>query len=89
MPLQIPTKELNDMDSYRRLEEARRCSNKELTITREFLEGVRSLKEYATLGKGETFQYVSGVPGMAYNPFVNEEARDSYFDFQQAVILNF
>ena len=26
---------------------------------------------------------------MAYNPFVNEEARDSYFDFEQAVILNF
>ena len=35
MPLQIPTKELNDMDSYRRLEESRRCSNKELTVTRE------------------------------------------------------
>ena len=26
---------------------------------------------------------------MAYNPFVNEEARDSYFDYEQAVILNF
>ena len=45
MPLQIPTKELNDMDSYRRLEEVRRCSNKELTVTRELLEGIRSLKE--------------------------------------------
>ena len=31
MPLQIPTKELNDMDSYRRLEEVRRCSNEALT----------------------------------------------------------
>ena len=27
MSLQIPTKELNDMDSYRRLEEVMRCSN--------------------------------------------------------------
>ena len=51
MPLQIPTKKLNDMDSYRRLEDVRRCSNKELTVTREMLEGIRSLKEYATLGK--------------------------------------
>ena len=77
MPLQISTKELNYMDSYRRLEESRRCSNKELTVTRELLQGIRSLKEYATLGKRKSFQYVSGVPGMAYNPFVNEEARDT------------
>ena len=27
---------------------------------------------------------MSGVPGMAYNPFVNEEGRDSYFEFEQA-----
>ena len=89
MPLQIAAKELNDMDSYRRLEEVRRCSNKELTVTRELLEVIRSLKEYATLGKRKSFQYVLGVPGMAYNPFVYEEARDAYFDYEQAVILNF
>ena len=85
MPLRIPTKELNDLDSYLRgLEELRRCSNKELTVTRELLEKVRSLEENATLGKPSSFQYVSGVPGMAYNPFVNEKARYSYFDFEQA-----
>ena len=88
MSLQIPTKELNDMDSYRRLEEVRLCSNKELTVTRELLDGIRSLKD-ATLGKRKSFEYVSGVPGRAYNPFVNEEARDAYFDYEQAVFLNF
>ena len=77
MPLRISAKELNDLDSYRRLEEIRKSSNKELTVTRELLERVRCLKEYATLGKQRSFQYVSGVPGMAYNPFVNEESRDS------------
>ena len=30
MPLAIPNKELNDMERYRRLEEVRRYSNKEL-----------------------------------------------------------
>ena len=65
MPLRIPTKELNDLDSYRRLEEVRRCSNKKLAVTRELLEKVRSLKEYATLGKRRSFQCGSGVPGMA------------------------
>ena len=89
MPLRIPKKELNDLDSYRRLEEVRRSSNKELTVTRYLLEKIRSLKEYATLGKRRHFLYVSGVPGMADNPFVIEGARDSYFDYEQAVILNF
>ena len=89
MPFQIRTKERNDMDSYRRLEEVRRCSNKELTVTEESLEGIRSLEEYVTLGKRKSFQYVSGFPGMAYNLFVNEEARDAYIDYEQAVIFNF
>ena len=25
---------------------------------------------------------------MAYNPFVNEDARDSYFDFEEPIILD-
>ena len=71
IPLRIPAKELNDLDSYWRLEEIRRCSIKELTITGELREIVRSLKKYATLGKQRSFQYVPGVPGMA-----NKEDRD-------------
>ena len=47
MPLRIPAKELNDLDSYRKLEEVKRCSNKELKITRELLERVGSLNKYA------------------------------------------
>ena len=60
-----------------------------MTVTRELLEKVRSLKEYATLGKRRSFQYMSGVPGFAYNAFFLEEARNSYFEFEQIVILNF
>ena len=51
MPRRTPAKELNDLDSYRELEEVKRCSNKELKITRELLERVRSLNKYALLGK--------------------------------------
>ena len=32
MPLQVPTKESNDIESYRRLDEVRRYSNKELNV---------------------------------------------------------
>ena len=83
MPLAIPNKELNDMESYRRLEEVRRYSNKELKVSRELIEAVRGNKDYTTLGKLKSFQYVSGIPGLAYNPFVNEEAREAYFDYEQ------
>ena len=51
MSLRIPTKELIDLDSYRRLEKVRRCSNKELTVTRELLKKNWNLKEYAALDK--------------------------------------
>ena len=32
---------------------------------------------------------MSGIPGMAYNPFVIEEAREAYFDYEQVVVLDF
>ena len=44
MPLPIPNKESNDMESYRRLEEVRRYSNKELKVSRELIEAVRGQK---------------------------------------------
>ena len=89
MPLVIPNRESNDMESYRRLEEVRRYSIKILKVSRESIEAVRGQKDYATLGKLKSFQYVSGIPGMAYNPFVNEEAREAYFDYEQVVVLDF
>ena len=42
-------------------------------MNRELIETVREQKDFATLGKLKSFRYVSGIPGMAYNPFVNEE----------------
>ena len=89
MPLAIPNKESNDMESYRRLEEVRRYSNKELKVSRELIEAISGQKDYATLGKLKSFQYVSGIPVMAYNPFVNEEAREAYFDYEQVIVLDF
>ena len=89
MAMIVPSKESNDMESYRKLEEVRRYSNKELKVSRELIEAVRRQKEFATLGKLKSFQYVSGIPGMAYNPFMNEEAREAYFDYEQITVLNF
>ena len=89
IPLLMPSKEYNDIESYRRLEEMRKCSNKKLKVSRESIEAVTEKKDYATLGKLKSFQYVSGIPGMAYNPFVVEEAREAYFDYEQVMVLDF
>ena len=89
MPLLMPSKESNDIESYRRLEEVRRYSNKELKVSRESIEAVRGQKDYGRLGKMKSFQYVSGIPGMAYNLFVDKEARETYFDYEQVMVLDF
>ena len=41
------------------------------------------------MGKLKSFQYVSGIAGTAYNPFVDEEAREAYFDYEQVIILDY
>ena len=58
-------------------------------MSRESIEAVRGQKDYATLGKLKSLQHVSGIPEMAYNPFVDEEAREAYFDYEQVVVLDF
>ena len=55
MPLLIPTKESNVVESYRRLVEVRRYSNKELKVIRDSIERVRDPKDYETLGKLKSF----------------------------------
>ena len=89
MPLVVPNMESSDMESYRKLEEVRRYSNKELKVSRELIEAVGGQKDFATLGKLKSFQDVSGIPGMAYNPFVSEEAREAYLDYEQVIVLSF
>ena len=79
LPLTIPNKASNDTESYRRLEEVRRYFNKELKLIRELIEAVRGRKDYATLGKLKSLQYVSDIP------FVNEEAREAYFDYGEVI----
>ena len=41
-----------------------------------------------TFGNLKSFQHVSGVPGMAYKSFMDEEARDAYFDYKQVIVLD-
>ena len=58
-------------------------------MSRESIEMVRDPKDCAILCKLKSFQYVSGIPGIAYNSSVDEEARRACFDYERVIILDF
>ena len=45
--------------------------------------------EYCGPIKKKSYSYVSGIIGIAYNPFLSEDIRDCFFDYEQAVLLRF
>ena len=45
--------------------------------------------EYCGPIKKKSLSYVSGIIGIAYNPFLSEDIRDCFFDYEQAVLLRF
>ena len=45
--------------------------------------------EYCGPIRKKSYSYVSGIIGIAYNPFLSEVIRDWFFDYEQAVMLRF
>ena len=45
--------------------------------------------EYCGPIKKKSYSYVSGIIGIANNPFLSEDIRDCFFDYEQAVLLRF
>ena len=67
----------------------RRFSNKELRLTKESMGALPKSSEYCGPTKKKSNSYVSGIIGIAYNPFLSEDIRDCFFDYEQAVLLRF
>ena len=45
--------------------------------------------EYCGPIKKKSYSYVSGIIGIAYIPFLSEDIRDCFFDYEQAVLLRY
>ena len=45
--------------------------------------------EYCGPIRKKSYSYASGIIGMAYNPFINEDIRDGFFHYEQTVLLRF
>ena len=82
-------KEPVELEPMRKIDKIRRFSNKELRLTKESMGAMPKSSEYCGLIREKSYSYVSGIIGIAYNPFLYEDIRDCFFDYEQAVLLRF
>ena len=88
-PMRVIIKEPEELEPMRKIDEIRRFSNKELRLTKESMVALPKSNEYCGPIRKKSYGYVSGVIGMAYNPFLSEDIRDCFFDYEQALLLRF
>ena len=83
-PMRVNMKEPVELEPMRKIDEHRRFSNKELRLTKESMGALPKSNEYCGPIRKKSYSYVSGVIGIAYNPFLSEDIRDYFFDYEQA-----
>ena len=83
-PMRVNMKEPEPM---RKIDEIRRFSNKELRLNKESMGALPKSSEYCGPIRKKSYSYVSGIIRIAYNPFLNEDIHDCFFDYEQAVLL--
>ena len=88
-PMRVNTKEPEEFELMGKIDEIRRFSNKDLRLSKESMGALPKSSEYCGPIKKKPYSYVSGVIGKAYNPFLSEDIRDCFFDYEQAVLLRF
>ena len=77
------------LESHRRLDEIRMFYNKKFEEKHDVHRNLASSGEYLKLNKKGEYQYVSGVMGMAYNPFLDLEAGGAHRNYEVAELLKF
>ena len=86
-PMRVNVKEPEELEPMRKIGEIRRLSNKGLRLTKESMGALPKSSEYCGPIRKKSYSYVSGVIGIAYKPFLSEDIRDCFFDYEQAVLL--
>ena len=88
-PMRVNMKEPEELEPMRKIDEIRRFSNMELRLTEESMGALPKSSEYCGPIKKKSYSYVSGIIGIAYKPFLSEDIRDCFFDYEQAVLQRF
>ena len=77
------------LESHRKLDEIRRFYNKKFEEKHDVHRNLASSGEYLKPNKKREYQYVSGVMGRAYNPFLDSEAGGAHRNYEVAELLKF
>ena len=88
-PMRVNMKEPVELELMKKIDEIRRFSNKEMRLPVEPVGALPKFSEYYGPIRKKSYSYVSGIVGMAYNFFINEDICDGFFDYEQAVLLIF
>ena len=86
-PMRVNMKEPVELEPMRKIDEIRRFSNKELSLTKKSMGALPKSSEYCGPIRKKSYSYVSGIIGIAFNPFLYEDIRDCFFDYEQAALL--
>ena len=88
-PMRVNMKEPVELEPMKKIDEIWRFSNKELRLWKESMGALPKSSEYCGPIRKKSYSYVSGIIGIAYKPFLNEDIRNCFFDYEQAVLLRF
>ena len=77
------------LENHVKLDEIRRFCNKKFEVGLDVHRILARVEEYSKPTKRGEYQYVSGVMGIAYNPFLDSEAENAYMNYEVAELLTF
>ena len=78
-PMRVNMKEPVELKPMRKKDEIRRFSKKELRLTKESMGVLPKSSEYCGPIRKKSYSYLSGIIGIVYNPFLNEDIHDCFF----------
>ena len=87
--MRVKMKEPVELELMKKIDERRRFSNKVIRLSKKSMGALPKSSEYCRLIRKKSYSYSSGIIGLAYNHFINEDIRDCFFDYEQAVLLRF
>ena len=71
-------KEPVELEPMKKIDEIRRFPNKDMRLSKESMGALPKSSEYCGPIRKKLCCYVSGIIGMVYNPFINEDIRDCF-----------
>ena len=77
------------LENHGKLDEIRRFHNKKLEEGHDVHRNLALVEDYSRPNKKGEYQYVSGVMGIAYNPFLNSEAGNAHRNHEVTELLTF